>query len=114
PVDLIVVRSDVVIGDGPVVAEPIHGFVPEIVGAEAEGDAPPVIGTATHHTGPPPGELVAGRHGVGLAVDVPATDAGVEFPKGPLMGPGTTARRLVRPLEHGRILRVVPGTAGFE
>src|SRR5258706_16281524 len=52
--DPVVIRSEILIADGPIEAEPVPAIRLEIVGPVAEGNAPPVIGAATEHSGPPP------------------------------------------------------------
>jgi len=73
--DLVVVRRDVLVGNGPVETETVAAARLEIVGAVAERDAPPVVGPAAEHPRPPPLELAAMLHGrvrVGLAGHAPA------------------------------------------
>src|SRR4051812_42900208 len=48
-VDPVVERREILIADRPVVAESIARLAAEVFGAEAERDAPPVVGAATEH-----------------------------------------------------------------
>ncbi len=73
-----------------------------------------MVGAAAEHAGAPPDELAARRGGVGLALDLPAADARVPLAERPFGRRGAAPRGLVRPLEHGRVLRVVPHAAGLE
>src|SRR5713101_1287465 len=75
-VELVVVRLDVVVGNGPVVAEAVDALVLEIVRTEAQGDAAPVIGPAAERARakPAPG---ATADVVRFAVDVPTANAAV-------------------------------------
>src|SRR5439155_1426374 len=114
PVDLVVVRCDVVVGDRPVVAEAVPTLALEVVRPEAQCNAAPVVGAATDHAGPPPGEVGARRARVRLAGDFPSADAGVELAERSLLRGSPAARRLVRPRQHCRVLRIVPRRTGFE
>src|SRR5207248_9284153 len=58
PLELLVVRLDVVIADWPVVAKAVEGLRFEVARAEAQRNATPVIGAAADHAGPPPAEFV--------------------------------------------------------
>src|SRR5690606_21629044 len=110
-VDVVVVRLEVVVGDGPVVAESVAGLSLEIVGAETERDASPVIGPAPHHPGAPPVEAGAGGGGERLALDVPAADAGVVLAEWALRRGAAAPVGLPRPGEHRGVGGVVPRPA---
>src|SRR6266516_185913 len=110
----LVIRPDVVVGAGPVVAQPVECLRLEVARPEAQRDAAPVVGAAAQHAGTPPAELVAGGDGVGLAVDLPTADAGVELAEGALPRRGTAARRLVGPGEHRGVGGIVPRHARLE
>ena len=81
-VDAIVVGSEIRVCDRPVVTQPIATLRPEILGAEAKRDAPPVIGASTDHSRAPPPEVGALGVGERLAREVPPADAAVEFAEG--------------------------------
>ena len=107
-VELVVVRLDVVVGDGPVVAQPIAAAALEVPGAEAQGDAAPVVRAPSEHARPPPEELLALGHRVRLALEVPTAQAAVELPERLLPGSGAPPRRGVGPGEHRPVLGRVP------
>src|SRR6185503_843342 len=112
--ELVVIGTDVVVADRPVVAEPVERLRLEVARPEAQRDATPVVGAATHHAGAPPPELVPLSDGVGLAGNLPATDATVELAERFQFGGGAAAWGVVRPGEHRRVGRVVPRAAGLE
>jgi hypothetical protein len=99
-VGLVVERLDVLVGDWPVVAQAVEALPPEVVGAEAQRDASPVVGAAAEHPRSKPAEVAARRIGVGLALDRPSAESGVELSK--LLGGDrrAAARGLVVPLQH--------------
>src|SRR5262245_61086877 len=97
-VDLVVVRFDVVVRDGPVVAQAVEALAAKIVGAEAQRDASPVIRPAAEHACAPPRELCAWRAGVRLALDLPAAVARVEFAEWTSFDGCAAMRR--RPVRH--------------
>src|SRR5207249_4918466 len=78
-IDAVVVRLHVLVADRPIVAESIERLPLEVVGAEAQRDAAPVVRAAAEHAGAPPAELRAGRGGVRRAVGLPAAVTRVEF-----------------------------------
>jgi hypothetical protein len=94
-VDAVVVGLDVVVGDRPVVAEAVEGAAPEVIGPEAQGDSSPMIGPTAVHPGAKPVELVAGCGGVGLAVECPSAEAGIELTELPFWNGRSPAWRLV-------------------
>ena len=114
PVEAVVVRADVLVPDGPVVAEAVAAAGLEVPRPEAERDAAPVVRAAPEHPAAEPHELAAGGHGVGLALDVPPADAGVELAEGPTAVTLAAARRVVVPGEHRPVLAGVPGLPGLE
>src|SRR5437762_13026698 len=67
-----------------------------------------MIGPAADHAGPPPAELGARCPDVRLAGNFPSADAGVELAERALGRGSATARRLVRPRQHRRVLGIVP------
>src|SRR5580692_2792094 len=73
-----------------------------------------MVRSTAQHACPPPVELIAFGFRVGLALEFPAADACVEFAKGAFFCARAAAWRLIWPFHHGRVLRVVPGAAGFE
>src|SRR5205814_8903944 len=95
PVEAVVVRCHVVVGNRPIVAEAVPALALEVVRPEAQGNAAPMIGPAADHAGPPPAELGARCPDVGLAGNLPSADAGVELAERALGGGSATARRLV-------------------
>ena len=99
-IDGVVVGREVVVGDGPVVAQAVDRLAAEVIGSEAEGDPSPVVGAAAEHTGAPPAELGAGGDGVGLALDLPSADATVELSEGMRGRRGAAAGGVVGPFEH--------------
>src|SRR5206468_5548584 len=103
PIELVVVRLQIVVTDRPVVAEPIDAAAPEIVGAESERNAAPVVGPAAEHPRTEPVERGARRLSVRLAFELPAANAAVELAKR-LLGRGRAAPGgVVRPGRHLRL-----------
>src|SRR5437762_4878095 len=100
PVDPIVVRCNLPIRDRPIVAESVPRLPLEIARAEAERDAPPVIGAAAEHPRPPPEKLRPWRDGVRLTFDLPAPVARVELSKWTSFRPRASARGRIRRQEH--------------
>src|SRR5207237_7782188 len=49
PVGLVIVGRDVLVGDGPDVAQAVAALAREIVWSEAERDPAPVVGTTSDH-----------------------------------------------------------------
>src|SRR5437868_4336070 len=86
----------------------------EVVGAEAERDANPVVGATTHHSRPPPPEPSAFGLGERLSLQLPAPDAGIEFSEGPVGCGCSASRRGIRHAKHCGIFRIVPRPSGFE
>src|SRR5204863_5906437 len=86
----------------------------EIPGSEAQRDAAPVVRAATEHARAKPHEAIACGDGVGLAFDVPATDAAVELAERPLARAGAAARRIVVPGKHLAVFFRRPGRARLE
>ena len=113
-VDPVVERLHVFVGDRPVVAETIEALPPEVVGAEAQRDPPPVIRAPAEHAGSEPVELAARAVGVGLAFERPPAERRVELPELLLLGRGPAARRIIRRLEHVRLARGIPHRPGLE
>ena len=113
-VDAIVVGRDIVIADRPVVAQSIARLPSEIIGAESEGDASPVVRASAEHARAPPRELVARRDDVRLAGDVPAADASVEFAERFRLRGLAAPRRRVRGHQHLRIACGVPRAPRLE
>ena len=107
-VELVVVGLDVVVGEGPVVAQPVAAAPLEVPGTEAQRDAAPVVRASSEHARPPPEELLALGHRVGLALQVPAAEATVELPERLQAGAGAPPRGGVGPGEHRAVLGRVP------
>jgi hypothetical protein len=59
-VDAVVVGRDVLVADRPVVAQPVVRLPLEVTRAEAQRDAPPVVGAPAEHAPAPPVEARAG------------------------------------------------------
>ena len=110
---LVVVRLDVVVGDRPVVAEAVDALAAEVVGAEAQRDAAPVVRAAAEHAAAEPApRAVADR--VGLALDVPAAEAAVVVAERLLVAAPAARRRVVVPREHRAVLGRVPHRPALE
>ena len=114
PVDLVVVRFDVVVGDRPVVAEAVKSFPLKVVRTEPQRDAAPVVRPPAQHSRPEPVERVSGCRRVRLALDRPAAQRAVELAELPFRDGRASTRRIVRPFEHRRIGRRVPHGTRFE
>src|ERR1019366_7069354 len=69
--NFVVIGSQVFVGDGPVIAHAIVGAAFEIYRSEAQSDAAPVIGAASHDTRTKPAETRTRSRGVGFALDLP-------------------------------------------
>ena len=114
PIELVVVRLQVVVRDRPVVAEAVHALPAEVVRSPAQRDPAPVVRAAAEHPRAIPVPLLPGRDGVRLALELPPADAPVELAEVALGGRRPAPRRLVRPPEHRRIGRRIPFRAGLE
>ena len=114
PIDLVVVRLQIVVGDRPVVAQAVERAAPEIVRSEPQRNAAPVVRAAADHPRPEPLPGVAGRVGVGLPVERPASERGVELSEVPLGSRPAAALRVVGPGEHERVGDRVPIGARFQ
>src|SRR5690606_5028773 len=79
PIDAVVIRCDVVVANGPVVAEAVDASATEVVRTETQRDATPVVRPSAEHACAPPVERLARCHRVRLTVDLPAADASVEL-----------------------------------
>ena len=104
PLDFVVVRRHVLVGDGPVDPQAVAAVRLEIVGPVAQRDAAPVVGAAAEHARAPPGEaavrIVRGLH-VRFAGDRPAAiDRGVVESERLFRRRGAAQRRLIRRLKH--------------
>ena len=75
----VVIRREIFVGDGPIVAEAIARAGLEIDGSEAQSDAAPVIGAAADDARTKPLEICAGSGGVRFAVDFPGAVGRQEF-----------------------------------
>src|SRR3981189_2969136 len=85
--DLVVVGSNVLVGDGPILAKAVASPGSKIHGREAQCDAAPVIRASAHNAGAQPGELRIGRRRVGFAFDSPRAVRCQEFTLQPVTGP---------------------------
>ena len=70
---LVVVGGQIVVGDGPVGAQSVHGVGQEIVVGEPKGDPAVVVGASTQDPGAEPAEIAARRHRVGFALQLPGS-----------------------------------------
>ena len=113
-VDLVVVRLDVIVGDRPVVAEAIEALAAEVIRAESQRDAPPVIGPPAEHARAEPVELAARRRRVRLTLERPAAEGAVEFAEMPLGRRRAAAGRVVAPRVHEGVGGRVPHRPRFE
>ena len=112
-IQLVVVGLQLVVGDWPVVAEAVEAPAPEVVRTVAERDAAPVVRPSAEHPRAEPVESLPVADGVGLALEFPPAEAGVEFTEWPV-GARAAARRLVRPRQHLGLARGIPHRAGLE
>src|SRR5260221_5584822 len=74
--DLVVIRRDVLIADGPIEAESVPALRLEVVRTVAERNAPPVIRAPAQHACPPPFKttcVLLARPHVGFAGNLPAS-----------------------------------------
>ena len=113
-VELVVVRFDVVVRDRPVIAQAVQALAPEIVGAEAQRDASPVVGPAADHAGAPPVEAIVLGARVRLALDLPTADARIEFAERSFARGAAASGRVVKRREHAGVARIVPRAARFQ
>src|SRR5207244_5968816 len=97
PVELVVIRLEVVVRNRPVVAESVEATPLEVVRSHAERDAAPMIRAPAEHPAAEPVERRAFRLRVRLAVEIPSTDATVELAERPGRRCRAAARRDVRP-----------------
>jgi hypothetical protein len=116
--DLIVIRSDVIVAERPVKAETVTGVGLEVVGAVAERDATPVISASAEHAGTPPVEAllrVGRRLGVRFTRDFPAPFDGGVMEAERLLPRAHAAQRSIRPgLEHWGLGDRIVITAGLK
>src|SRR6476659_1563394 len=83
PIELVVIRLQLVVADRPIVAEPIDAATAEVVRPEPQRNPAPVIRPSAEHPGSEPIERRAGSLRVRLARDLPSTDAAVELAERP-------------------------------
>ena len=116
--DLVVIRSHVVVGERPVEAEAVTRIGFEVVRAVTERDATPVVRASAEHAGAPPVKTLLGVGrglGVGLARDFPAAiDGGVMEAERLLPRAHPKERRVGLGLEHRRLGDRIVITAGLE
>ena len=81
---LVVIGSEVFVGDGPVGPQTVAVVRVEVVVGEAQRDSAVVVGPPSHDTGPEPEEVAALGDSVGLPLQRPSTldCAGVEMTEG--------------------------------
>src|ERR1700676_2420318 len=115
--DFVVVGSDVLISDGPVVAQTIACARSEVDGSKTESDAAPVIGAAADDARTEPLKVSAWCGSVGLAVDVPCAVGREEFTEifaGVAADAGATMRQIVGPHQHFEIFFGIYWRTGFQ
>src|SRR6266852_3984144 len=116
-IHFVVIRREILVSDGPIVAETIARGGFEIDGSEAQRDAAPVIGAAADDAGTKPLEIRAGSGGVGLAFDLPRAIRREKFTEvfaRLAADAGAAVRQIVRPQEHLEILVRSDVRPGFE
>src|SRR5579863_656623 len=94
--DLVVVRSNVVVSERPVVAHAVVRADFEVNGSKAQGNASPVIGAPAHDARAKPAEGGTGSRDVGLALDFPRAVRRHEFIAYPFASSSTNAGASVR------------------
>src|SRR5271155_2579279 len=77
--DFVVIRRDLFVGDGPIVAEAVSRAGFEINWRKTQGNAAPMIGAAADDARPKPLEIRTGCGGVRLAFDVPRAVGSEKF-----------------------------------
>ena len=100
---LVVVRREILVADRPVEAEAVGGLRLEVVVGHAQRDAAVVVGAPAENARSEPREVAAGRHRVGLALQLVAAvggavgEAGRSARVGLTPGAGAAMRHLIRP-----------------
>jgi hypothetical protein len=95
-IDFIVVRLDILIGNGPVGTQPVNIFSAEIVGAKAQGNTPPVVGAPAQHPGAEPAKVGPFPLCVGFSLNFPSAPGHVKVAKS-AVGVCATAGAFVGP-----------------
>ena len=101
----IVKRFEVVVTNGPIIADARHGAASKIIGSKTQGDPPPVIGTAAQHPRAEPVKLGSRYSGIGFAFDLPTAPGGIKIAKSP-GGACAPTWRLPRVFELGHVFWV--------
>ncbi len=114
PVHAVVVGRDIIVPDGPVLAQAVEGLPAKVVGPESKRDPAPVVGASTHLTYAEPVELCAGRARVRLSGERPSAESGVKLAEVALRCGSASPGRVVVPGEHGGVRGIVPRDAGLE
>ncbi len=112
-----VIRREILVSDGPIVAEAVARGGFEIDGSKAERDATPVIGAAADDAGTKPLEIRAGSGSVGLAFDIPGAVGSKELAEifaGFATDASAAMRQFVWPQEHLKILFRSDVRPGFQ
>ena len=105
--DLVVVGSNVVVTQGPVVAHAVMRADSEIHRSHAEGDASPVIGASADDAGTEPAELRTGSGNVRFPFNFPSAVGGEEFVFEALPCPSTDTGAAMRQFVRPDVLLVV-------
>src|SRR2546430_11135987 len=99
----VVIGREVFVGNRPVVAETVARAGFEVDGSKPQGNAAPMIGTATDDARAEPLEICARRRGIGLAINLPGPVGREELaeilPRCSAHA-GAAVRQFVRPHEH--------------
>src|ERR1700730_4176619 len=115
--NFVVIGSDVLVSDGPIIAQTIARAGSKVDGRKTERDAAPVIGAATNDARTKPLEVRAWRGSIGLAVDDPCAVGRKKFAKifaRVTANARATMRQFVRPHQHFEIFLGVYRRPGFQ
>ncbi len=116
--NLVVIRSEFVIGNWPVIAHPVGGTRFEIYRSKSQRDASPVIGAATDDARPKPAKARSRRRGVRFAIDLPCAVRRrkfvVDFAAKLAANANATVRQIVRPEVFFVIFFRIERRAGLE
>src|SRR5204863_8998235 len=111
----VVVRREIFVSDGPIVAEAVARGGFEIDGGKAQRNAPPVIGAAADDARTKPLKTRAGSGSVGFAFNSPSTIGGKELAEifaRVTADAGAAMRGFIRPHQHLEIFfRIYVGSS---
>src|SRR5712692_387952 len=113
----VVIRREILVGDGPIVAEAIARAGFEVNGGKPQRDAPPVVGAPSDDAGAKPLKIGAGRGSVRLAVDGPRAVGGqklAEIIARVTSDSRAAVRKFVRPRQHLEIFCGIYVRASFQ